>query len=217
MEKIKVILADDHTVVLDGLQAVLRDQPDIEVVGIATHGEQALALLRSTEPDVVVLDISMPGLNGKDTAREILKKHPKTKVLILSMHAEYSYIRALREMHVHGYLLKGSSSKEVLDAIRSLAEGRDYFSREVNEIYRTGPKPTSNGEMPHFTKREKEVLSWLAKGLDNPDIADKMCVGLATVESHMRSLRSKINQSGARALVVFAIENGFGDLHEARA
>lgn len=217
MEKIKVILADDHTVVLDGLQAVLREQSDIEVVGIATHGEQALALLRSSEPDVVVLDISMPGLNGKDTARDILKKHPKTKVLILSMHSEYSFIRALREMQVHGYLLKGSSSKELLDAIRSLAAGRDYFSREVNDIYRNGPKSESSGVMPHFTKREKEVLGWLAKGLDNPDIADKMCVGLATVESHMRSLRSKVNQSGARALVVFAIENGFGEMHNATA
>jgi DNA-binding NarL/FixJ family response regulator len=209
MEKIKIILADDHKVFLDGLVAVFKDHPSIEIIGIATHGEQALALLRISNPNVIVLDIIMPGLNGVETAREIIKNHPDVAILILSMNNEYGYIRSLREIGVHGYMLKGADKAELETAIKALADGREYFSREVTEIARNGKSQENGPTAIKFTKRETEVLRGLAKGWDNPEIATDMGVELSTVETHLKSIRTKTALSGARALVKYAIDNGY--------
>jgi two-component system nitrate/nitrite response regulator NarL len=208
MSKIQIIIADDHKVVLDGLEAMINTQSDIEVVGRAIQGEQVLSLLRTVPAQVVVLDIGMPGLDGVETARQILEKHPQVAILILSMHGEHAYVRNLRELGVQGYLLKEEEGTEVLNAIRALADGREYFSRKVIEISRS-IKSTHAWEIK-FTKRETEVLHGLAHGWENHRIADDMGVEVSTVETHLKSIRVKTSLGSARALVRYAIDNGYG-------
>ncbi len=210
MKKINIILADDHRVFLEGLEAVFKIHPDIEVVGTATHGAQVLALLRTIPVEVVVLDIGMPGMDGVETAKEILKNFPDVAILILSMHGEHAYVKNLRELGVHGYLLKEEDKSELEAAIKALAAGREYFSRKVTEIART-PKPVEvQGEMPKFTRRETEVMNGLAEGWENQKIADAMTVEISTVETHMKSIRAKTGLGSARSLVKYAIDLGFG-------
>jgi two-component system, NarL family, nitrate/nitrite response regulator NarL len=211
MSTVNIVIADDHKVVLDGLEAILRTQPDFEVVGRAIHGEQVLALLRSRTVNVVVLDIAMKdGMDGVETARQILDKHTHVSVLMLSMHGEYAYVRNLKDLGVHGYLLKEEEGTELIAAVRALADGREYFSRKVNEISRSmNPSKSTVGEVK-FTKREKEVLAGLAQGWENQRIADGMGVEISTVETHLKSIRVKTGIGSGRGLVRFAIDGGFG-------
>lgn len=211
MNKIHIIIADDHKVVLDGLEAMLGAQPDIEVVGRATHGEQVLSLLRTVAVDVVVLDISMPGrIDGVETARQILETHPHVAILILSMHGEHAYVRNLRDMGVQGYLLKEEEVTEVVAAIKALADGREYFSRKVIEIARSVRNSQATAGEIKFTKRETEVLHGLARGWDNQRIADDMGVEISTIETHLRSVRAKTGLGSGRALVRWTIDQGYG-------
>ena len=210
MKKIRIILADDHLVFLEGLEAVFKIHPDIEVVGRATHGDQVLALLRTVDAQVVVLDIGMPGKDGVETTKEILKNFPDVAILILSMHGEHAYVRNLRDLGVHGYLLKGEDKSELEAAIKALACGREYFSRKVVEISRS-PKPMlDTEEKVNFTKRETEVMHGLAEGWENQKIADAMTVEISTVETHMKSIRAKTGLGSARSLVKYAIDRGYG-------
>lgn len=210
MKKIKVIFVDDHPIILKGLDAVFKNDDEIEVLGFATRGEEALSLLRVMNPDVVVLDISMPGIGGVETTKQILNLYPEISILIFSMHGEYSFVKLIRELGVHGFILKDSGFLELKNAIKTLAEGREYFSREVNLIARSASRSQSNATEIKFTKRETEVLNGLAHGWDNTEIADRIIANVATVESHLKSIRAKTGLSSARALVRFAIENGFG-------
>ncbi len=210
MKKISTILADDHRVFLEGLEAVFRNHPDIEVVGTATSGHQVMALLRTIPTQVVVLDIGMPEMNGVETTKEILKSFPNTAILILSMHGEHAYVKNLRELGVHGYLLKEEDKSELEAAIKALASGREYFSRKVIEISRSvSPRPEANEDVK-FTRRETEVMNGLAEGWENQKIADAMGVEMSTVETHLKSIRVKTSLGSARALVKFAIDRGFG-------
>ena len=210
MKKISIILADDHRVFLEGLEAMFNNHPDIVVVGTATHGDQVLALLRShPETQVVVLDIGMPGMDGVATTRQILQHHRDVAILILSMHGEHAYVRSLRELGVHGYLLKEDDKSELEAAIKALADGREYFSKKVTGIARTIPPVQEPVLVVKFTKRETEVMNGLAEGWDNQRIADEMCVENSTVETHLKSIRVKTGLGSARALVKFAIEHKF--------
>lgn len=210
MKKIRIILADDHLVFLEGLEAVFKIHPNIEVVGRATHGDQVLSLLRTVDAQVVVLDISMPGKDGVETTKEILKSFPDVAILILSMHGEQAYVRNLRELGVHGYLLKEEDKSELESAVMALACGKEYFSSKVVGIARS-PKPALDSEENvKFTKRETEVMNGLAEGWENQKIADAMTVEISTVETHMKSIRAKTGLGSARALVKYAIHKGYG-------
>jgi DNA-binding NarL/FixJ family response regulator len=210
MKKISIILADDHKVFLDGLEAMFKVHPDIEIVGTATQGAQVLSLLRTIPTQVVVMDISMPGKDGVETSRQILEDHPDVAILILSMHGEHAYVKSLREMGVHGYLLKEEDKSELEAAIKALAAGREYFSRKVIEISRSIKTSTAVAEEVKFTKRESEVMNGLSKGWENQKIADAMGVEMSTVETHLKSIRVKTGLGSARALVKYAIDRGFG-------
>lgn len=210
MKSISVILADDHRVFLEGMEAMFKNHPDIEVVGTATHGEQVLSLLRTVPAQVVVLDIGMPGMDGVATTRKILAHHRDVAILILSMHGEHAYVRNLREIGVHGYLLKEDDKSELEAAIKALAYGREYFSRKVTEIARAIPPAAGPESDVKFTKRESEVMNGLAEGWDNQRIADEMCVENSTIETHLKKIRFKLDLSSARALVKWAIDHGYG-------
>lgn len=210
MNKIKVLLADDHKVFLDGLESVLCIEPEFEIVGVATHEKQVMGFLRSTTPHVLVLDISMPGVDGIEIAQQVLKQYPDIAILMLSFSAEASHILKLREMGVQGYLIKSSDSSEVKAAIRALANGQEYFSREVLEIARASRQKVTAPSPLQFTKKEEEVLDGLAEGWDNHKIADEMTVEMSTVDTHLKNIRHKLEIGSARALVKYAIENGYG-------
>lgn len=210
MKKIRVILADDHKVFLEGLEAILKDHPDIEIVGTAHHGHTVLALLRTTIVDVVLLDISMPELDGIETTKIILRDFPDVKILILSMHSDPTYVRNLRDLGVHGYLLKEADRTELEEAIKTLDKGREFFSIKVTQIARSSPKTLGQETDIKFTKRETEVMNGLAEGWENQKIADAMHVEMSTVETHLKSIRAKTGLGSARALVRWAIDHGFG-------
>jgi DNA-binding NarL/FixJ family response regulator len=210
MKKIRILLVDDHRVFLDGLEAMFRDHLDIEVVGTATSGKQALAMLKAAQPDVLVLDIGLLDMSGVDVAKEVLKQFPDVAILVLSMHGEQAYVRNLRDLGVHGYLLKEADKAELEAAIKALGDGREYFSRQVTEIFRTAKTGASTTQEVKFTKREMGVLDGLAQGWENQAIADQMGVEVSTVETHLKSIRVKTGLSSARALVKYAIDAGFG-------
>jgi DNA-binding NarL/FixJ family response regulator len=210
MNRIKIILADDHKVFLDGLESVFQGEQEFEIVGVATHDKQVMGILRSTQPDVLVLDISMPGVDGIEVARQVMEQYPNVAIMMLSFSAEPSHILKLREMGIQGYLIKSSDSSEVKLAIRTLANGQEYFSREVLEIARAGKQRKQEPLSLKFTKKEEDVLDGLAEGLDNQQIADQMQVEISTVETHLKNIRTKSGLPGARALVRFAMLNNYG-------
>jgi two-component system, NarL family, nitrate/nitrite response regulator NarL len=211
MNKIKVLLADDHKVFLDGLESVLALEPEFEIVGVATHDKQVMGILRSSTPNVMVLDISMPGVDGIEIAQQVLRQYPDVAILMLSFSAEASHIIKLREMGVQGYLIKSSDSSEVKKAIRTLANGQEFFSSEVLAIARAGRNKATITSPLQFTRKEEEVLDGLAEGWDNHKIADEMTVEMSTVETHLKNIRHKTEIGSARALVKFAIDNGYGN------
>lgn len=209
MEKIKVVLADDHKVFLDGLESIFRGHEEIEVVGLATHGQQVLSLVRSCQPQVVVLDIGMPGLDGVEATRRIIQEFPSVSILILSVNGEIAYIRKLKEMGVHGYLLKETDKWELERAVKILSSGGMYFSAAVREIESLAKTRSGEAQPVEFTKKEKLVLGGLAKGWGNEEIANDLAVQVSTIETHLKNIREKTGISGQRALVKYAIEGGY--------
>jgi DNA-binding NarL/FixJ family response regulator len=207
MKKIKTILADDHCVFLETLEVAFANHPMIEVVGTATNGNRVISLLDIIPADVVVLDISMPEKNGIETAREILKKFRRTKVLLLSMINDYTYIKNVKGIGVHGYLHKGASKSELESAIIAVGLGGEFFKLPV-----PGPRPPVDPN--DFTPREWQVLGYFAKGWGNPQMATALDIKTSTVDEHIKNIRLKTGLGSARELVWFAITqaNAGGDL-----
>ena len=211
---IRVLLADDHAVVRDGLRALLDLQEDISVIGDATDGRQAVSEAERLLPDVVVMDIAMPGLNGIEATERICEAHPGVRVLILSMHATAEYIYRALQAGAQGYLLKESAAADVVDAVRALYAGRRYFSYKISDMlvndYLLEPRLVS--PLESLSLREREILQLIVEGKTNAEAATQLSLSVKTVETYRSRLMHKLGIGDLPALVKFAIQHGITPL-----
>jgi DNA-binding NarL/FixJ family response regulator len=209
---IKVLLADDHLVVLQGLRALLESEGDIEVVGEATDGLEAMMLLEKLLPDVLVMDLMMPNLNGLETARRIKKKGLPVKVVVLSMHESEPYVVQALKYGVMGYIPKDSSSEELVDAIRQVAKGQRYLNAVISDrvIDSLITRMDSGGLDPYdtLTSRERAVFQMVAEGESNSEIGQRLSISPRTVETHRANMMRKLGLKTQTDVVRYAIRRG---------
>lgn len=189
----KLIIVDDHQMVIDGLSALLVGEQEIEVIGSAQNGVELQLLLADKQPDLILLDISMPVMNGKESARWLKEKFPDVKILILTMHQELSNIKTLLKIGVDGYLLKGSGKDELMDAILTVAGGELYHDKRVVEILilDISISDQPNPDLFELTPREMQIVCWISKGSKSQEIAEKLFISPQTVLSHRKNILSK--------------------------
>jgi DNA-binding NarL/FixJ family response regulator len=208
---VRIVLVDDHRLVRAGIRALLEKNPQGEVVGEAADGREAFPLIEKQRPDIVLIDIAMPGLNGLDAVDRIKKEWPETKVIILSMHANEEYVvRALRS-DVSGYLIKDAAVDELEDAIRTVTEGEVYFSRRISKrVIRDYLTNTDEirGPLEQLSSRQREVLQLIGEGKNTKEIADILQVSVKTIEAHRLQLMQRLDIHDIPGLVKFAIRTG---------
>jgi two-component system nitrate/nitrite response regulator NarL len=212
-KRIKLLLVDDHPIVLDGIKSHLCAQPEFEVVGDAANGQEALRKAKLTLPDVVLMDISMPHMNGLEAMANLRKQVPNAKVLILTMHDSKEYIAQVVRSGARGYLLKDSAPAELVGAIKAVHGGEVYFSPSVSKVLieemADGNKRSLDGPAPPpLTDREREVLSLIAEGLLNKQIADRLGIGVRTIETHRERIMRKLDIHTVAGLTKYAIARG---------
>jgi DNA-binding NarL/FixJ family response regulator len=208
-----VVLADDHAVVRDGLKTLLEIEKNINVVGTASNGREAARLITKLRPDVVVMDISMPELNGIEATRQIIDECPDTRVIILSMHATKEHIHRALQAGAKGYLLKESAGAEVVKAVHSVYTGNRYLVQPVAEVliddYLNGRQAEKSPDpLDQLSAREREILQLVVEGNVSAKIADTLCLSPKTVETYRSRIMSKLNIKDIPGLVKFAIRNG---------
>ncbi len=212
MKKTTVFLADDHPILRDGLRSLLTDQPDIEVVGDAANGEEALEGVLKLQPDIVLMDIAMPVLDGIEVTTKILEKSPSIKVIILSIYATSEHIyKALRAGAV-GYLLKEAAGIEVVSAVRAVIKGQRYLSQKISEkviedYVRDREEIIEESPLELLSSREKEILTLVAEGHTSAEIANQLFLSPKTVDTYRSRLMKKINVKDIPSLVKFAIRH----------
>jgi two-component system nitrate/nitrite response regulator NarL len=210
-KQIKLLLVDDHPIVLDGIKSHLCAQPDFEVVGDAANGQEALRKAKLTLPDVILMDISMPHMNGLDAMTSLRKQVPNAKILVLTMHDSREYIAQVVRSGARGYLLKDSAPAELVGAIKAVHGGEVYFSPSVSKVLieemADGRKPSGPEQQP-LTDREREVLSLIAEGLLNKQIADRLGIGVRTIETHRERIMRKLDIHTVAGLTKYAIARG---------
>ena len=213
MHMTTIVIAEDHHVVRDGLRALLTAQKDFQLVGEAGDGLEAAQLVEKLKPDVLVLDLTLPRLHGLEVARQVKKSSPKTRVLILSMHANEAYVLEALRNDAAGYLLKDSTGAELVRAVRDVVAGRRYLSGSLSELaiqayIQRKTTDTAQDMYEALTDREREVLHLAAEGLNNPDIAEKLFISPRTAETHRANVMRKLNFKTQTDLVRFAIRRG---------
>jgi two-component system, NarL family, response regulator NreC len=207
-----VVLADDHQVVREGLRLLLEAQPDLSVIGEASDGLQAADLVSGLKPDVLVVDLIMPGLGGLDVAREVRRRSPKTRIVILSMHSSDSFVLQALKNGASAYVLKDSSAAELVQAIHTVLAGRRYLSPPLSQKaiddYVKRAEGTEAGLYETLTTREREVLHLAAEGLSNPGIGRRLGISPRTAETHRTHLMEKLGLRSTAALVLYAVQRG---------
>ena len=215
MSRIRTLIVDDHQVLIDGITSILSPVDSIEVVASATSGQEALAKVRMLQPDVVLMDINMPEMNGIEACKKILASHPNTRIIALTMHEEYVFIRQMLDAGAHGYLLKHSGKDEIVHAIEQVYRHSSYYSSEVTKTLVEGMRRNVGRHQQkakiHLTKREKEVLRLIVAGKTSPEIATDLYIGQSTAETHRTNLFRKLGVHNAAALVRVAIEKKLVD------
>ncbi len=209
--RIRVLVADDHAIVREGVHQLLSQQPDIEVVGEASDGAQVLDLARKLRPDLVLMDIGMPGMNGLEATRALKAEQPQTNVLVLTMQEGEDYFFRLLQAGASGYVLKGAGSAELLSAIRAVQQGGVYLNptmtKKVLGDLLKRPEQV-NAASDRLTPREHEVLKLIAEGKTNREIADELVLSLNTVQTHRLHIMEKLNLHNRAELVKYAIRRG---------
>lgn len=205
---IKLLIADDHKVLLDGFLSIFEKVENIQVMGTANNGQQVLDFLKDQEVDIVLMDINMPVLNGVETCKKITKKFAAVKVIALSMYRQVSYIKRMKQNGAQGYLLKDDSSDTMIEAIQKVHEGEEYYSSQLKDILLNSVFQEKASKSTNVTKREKEVLEHIAKGLTNAEIGSKLFLSEHTIISHRKNLLSKFNAKNTADLVRIAMEKG---------
>jgi two-component system, NarL family, response regulator NreC len=210
--KTQIVLADDHQVVIDGLKALLSGEPDMQVIGQATDGLQVLPRVLELKPDVLVLDLMMPGLGGLEVARQMRDRAPDTKVIVLSMHANDAYVVEALRNGAAGYVLKQADARALIDAIRTVRGGTRYLSpplsEEKLERWQLDAKAAPLDPYDTLSTREREVLQLAAEGLTSAAIGERLTIGKRTVETHRANLQRKLGVRTQADLVRFAVKKG---------
>jgi DNA-binding NarL/FixJ family response regulator len=213
---IRVLLADDHAILRESLRALLEQEPDIVVVADVDNGRDAVRQTRALQPDVVLMDLSMPELNGIDAARQINEDLFRAKVLCLSVHRETGLVSAMLEAGASGYLLKTSAHTELVGAVRRVAKGETYLSApiaaDIVEHHVRGKGPSQSGVFMNLTARQREVLQLIAEGHNTKEIAGRLHIGAKTVLSHRETLMHKVGAQSTVDLARFALREGISEL-----
>ena len=213
MKNIKVLIADDHAIVRDGIQQLLKKESDLEVIGKAIDGKQALDKAKDLNPDVVLLDIAMPNLNGLEVIDLLREAVPESQIVILSMHANESYVHRVLKSGALGYVLKASPSTDIIDAIRA-AHNKEYFlsskikANVINSYLKTKKEGATKRGYDLLSEREQQVFRLVVQGSSTKKIADILCVSPKTIEKHRSSISSKLGTHGRLEMLKYAIKIG---------
>jgi two-component system response regulator NreC len=208
---IRILLADDHALVRQGLGMILGAQKDMEIVGQAGNGNEAVELAEKLKPDVIVMDVAMPELNGIEATRRLAASLPRTRVLALSMHKDSVYVREILRAGARGYLLKDSGDADLIAAVRAIAKGEGYISPSVSDAVLSDYRKHVTDPLDLLTSREREVLQHIAEGQTNKEIATSLNLSVYTVEAHRGRIMEKLNLHSTGELVRFALRNGLID------
>jgi two-component system, NarL family, response regulator NreC len=213
MKKLRILLADDHIVMRTGLRALLERQPNLEVVGESENGRETVELVTSLRPDVVVMDVGMPILNGIEATKTIVTERPATAVVILSMHADESYVMRALKAGARAYLLKDSAAADLIGAIQAVSQNKSFFSPKVSRIMaedyvRVLKQKGAVDSYDLLTGREREILQLLVEGKANKEIATALNISPYTVETHRSHILQKLNLHNSVELVLYAVRKG---------
>jgi len=211
--KVRIVLADDHTILREGLRALLSADPNIDIIGEAQDGREAVRCVENLGPDLLLMDLSMPRMSGLDAISEIKKRFPETKIIALTVHKTEEYLLTTLQAGVNGYVLKDATHDELVMAIHSVMAGKPYLSpgisEKVIEGYLEGKEDNlSVSSWQKLSQREREVLKLIAEGYKNKEIAEDLCISLKTVEKHRANLMKKLDLHNAAGLTVYAVEKG---------
>ena len=211
MKRIRILLADDHAVVRQGFKMILGAQSDMEIVGEAGNGREAVELAEQLKPDVVVMDVAMPELNGIEATRRVSSSVPHARIIALSMHKDSVYVREVLRAGARGYLLKDSGAGDLVSAVRAVARGEGYLSPAVSNAVLDDYRRHVTNPIDLLTTREREVLQMLAEGKTNKEIAAILNLSVYTVDAHRGRIMEKLNLHSINELVRFAVRNGLID------
>ncbi|WP_305405273.1 response regulator transcription factor [Photobacterium leiognathi] len=211
-QTIKVVIVDDHQVVIDGFMARLQLEPDIDVIGTASNGIEALEVISQLDPDVILMDISMPIMNGIDATAQIKKQYPDAKVLMLTMHDNREYIMKVMQVGAMGYMLKEISAEKMVQAIKTVNQGATYFCETTSQtIFTQAAAPIAAPEVNPLSRREEGILKHVAQGLSSKQIAKALDISYRTVETHRQNIKHKLDLHSTAELAKYALEKGLVD------
>jgi DNA-binding NarL/FixJ family response regulator len=218
--KTKVLIADDHEVVRDGLKNILMTSGTMMIIGEANDGNEAITMYDKLRPDVVIMDISMPKMNGIEATKKIKDRFPDAKILILTMHDNQEYLNQVIRSGAQGFVLKNTDKEELLSAVKTVADGEKFFSKDISKMMienyirtaQNNEKPSSDREIP-LTKREIEILKKIAEGNSNQEIANQLFISYNTVDTHRKNIMHKLSIKNTAGLVRYAIEKGLISLN----
>jgi DNA-binding NarL/FixJ family response regulator len=212
-QKVRIVIAEDHTILREGLKSLLSSSSDYEIIGEAEDGQEAIRCVEKFKPDLILMDLSMPRMNGMDAIKEIKKRFSETKILVLTVHKTEEYILATLKAGADGYVLKDATHTELMMAVKNVLRGKHYISPGISERviegYLEGRKTLkTRTSWETLTQREREILKLIAEGYKNKEIADYLCISPKTVEKHRANLMEKLDLHNVQALTTFAIEKG---------